>query len=66
MSRVVGQIANLRPIGNRPPRFRSNSQADYQSAAGYQLETNMTPRSKTYYTPMAVEGGHGLGRVNVR
>jgi hypothetical protein len=33
---LVGQIANLRPIGNRPLHFRFDGQADYQSAAGYQ------------------------------
>src|SRR5271170_6115640 len=31
---TVGQIGNLRPIGNRPLRFPSTGQADYQSAAG--------------------------------
>ncbi len=30
----VGQDGILRPIGNRPLRFRSTDQADYQSAAG--------------------------------
>ena len=30
-----GRLVNLRPIGNRPARFRSAGQADCQSAAGY-------------------------------
>ncbi len=33
----VGQVGNLRPIGNRPSNnFLAKHQADYQSAAGYQ------------------------------
>jgi GMP synthase (glutamine-hydrolysing) len=33
----VGQVGNLRPIGNRPDKFSDSEQkADYQSAAGYQ------------------------------
>jgi general secretion pathway protein G len=34
--RQVGQDVILRPIGNRPGRFRAEVQADYQSAAGSQ------------------------------
>jgi len=32
----VGQVDNLRPIGNRPENFPIQDQADCQSAAGYQ------------------------------
>jgi tetratricopeptide (TPR) repeat protein len=32
----VGQVGNLRPIGNRPVNIPELNQADYQSAAGYQ------------------------------
>jgi len=32
----VGQVGNLRPIGNRPVNNSGFRQADYQSAAGYQ------------------------------
>jgi hypothetical protein len=32
----VGQVGNLRPIGNRPVNVLAQDQADYQSAAGYQ------------------------------
>src|SRR5258706_14095533 len=37
-SKRVGQVGNLRPIGNRPvvERFRNIQKADLQSAAGYQ------------------------------
>jgi len=32
----VGQVGNLRPIGNRPVNILELEQADYRSAAGYQ------------------------------
>ncbi|HEY6392248.1 MAG TPA: N-acetylmuramoyl-L-alanine amidase [Bryobacteraceae bacterium] len=35
--KLVGQVGNLRPIGNRPVSiFRVHNTAEYQSAAGYQ------------------------------
>ena len=36
LTNFVGQVGNLRPIGNRPVIFLIQNKADYQSAAGYQ------------------------------
>ena len=37
LNMLVGQVGNLRPIGNRPVKiFLIERQADYQSAAGCQ------------------------------
>jgi hypothetical protein len=43
----VGQVGNLRPIGNRPYNFLAQYQADYQSAAGYQP----APHMKSLFRP---------------